>query len=44
LAAKPVGLPDMAIGSVTAPITVIEYSSLTCPHCAAFAENVFPML
>jgi protein-disulfide isomerase len=44
LLAKPVGLPDMAIGSATAPITVIEYSSLTCPHCAAFAENVFPML
>lgn len=44
LVAKPVGLPDMAIGSATAPVTVIEYSSLTCPHCAAFAENVFPML
>ena len=44
LVAEPVGLPDMAIGSVTAPITVIEYSSLTCPHCAAFAENVLPML
>ena len=44
LVAKPVGLPDMAIGSASAPITVIEYSSLTCPHCAAFAENVFPML
>jgi protein-disulfide isomerase len=44
LLAKPVGLPDMAIGPATAPVTVIEYSSLTCPHCAAFAENVFPML
>ena len=44
LLANPVGLPDMALGSATAPITVIEYSSLTCPHCAAFAENVFPML
>ena len=44
LLAKPVGLPDMAIGPATAPITVIEYSSLTCPHCAAFAENVFLML
>jgi protein-disulfide isomerase len=44
LLAKPVGLPDMAIGSANAPVTVIEYSSLTCPHCAAFAENVFPML
>jgi protein-disulfide isomerase len=44
LVAKPVALPDMALGSATAPVTIIEYSSLTCPHCAAFAENVFPML
>jgi protein-disulfide isomerase len=44
LAAKPVALPDMALGSANAPITIVEYSSLTCPHCAAFAENVFPML
>jgi protein-disulfide isomerase len=44
LLAKPVGLPDMVLGSATAPVTVVEYSSLTCPHCAAFAENVFPML
>jgi protein-disulfide isomerase len=42
--AKPVALPDMALGSATAPITIVEYSSLTCSHCAAFAENVFPML
>jgi protein-disulfide isomerase len=44
LAAKPVSLPDMALGSPSAPITIVEFSSLTCPHCAAFAENVFPML
>jgi protein-disulfide isomerase len=44
LAAKPVALPDMVLGSASAPITIVEYSSLTCPHCAAFAENVFPML
>jgi protein-disulfide isomerase len=42
--AKPVSLPDMALGQPTAPITIVEYSSLTCPHCADFAENVFPML
>jgi protein-disulfide isomerase len=42
--AKPVSLPDMALGPASAPVTVVEYSSLTCPHCAAFAENVFPML
>jgi protein-disulfide isomerase len=44
LVAKPVSLPDMALGQPTAPITIVEYSSLTCPHCADFAENVFPML
>jgi protein-disulfide isomerase len=41
---KPVSLPDMALGQPAASITIVEYSSLTCPHCAAFAENVFPML
>jgi protein-disulfide isomerase len=35
---------DMAIGSATAPITITEYSSMSCPHCAAFGQNVFPML
>jgi protein-disulfide isomerase len=44
LVAKPVSLPDMALGSANAPVNIVEYSSLTCPHCAAFAENVFPML
>jgi protein-disulfide isomerase len=42
--AKPVSLPDMAIGSEKAPITITEYSSMSCPHCAAFGQNVFPML
>jgi protein-disulfide isomerase len=44
LIAKPVSLPDMALGHANAPITIVEYSSLTCPHCADFEENVFPML
>jgi protein-disulfide isomerase len=42
--AKPVSLPDIAIGSAKAPITLTEYSSMSCPHCAAFGQNVFPML
>lgn len=42
--ARPVSLPDMAIGSAGAPVTITEYSSMSCPHCAAFGENVFPML
>src|SRR5215813_11675326 len=44
LLAKPPSLPDMALGAEKAPITIVEYSSLTCLHCAAFEENVFPML
>src|SRR5229473_2104429 len=44
LVAKPVSLPDMALGPAKAPVTVTEYASMTCPHCAAFEENVFPML
>ena len=44
LVAKPVSLPDMALGPVKAPITITEYASMSCPHCAAFGENVFPML
>ena len=44
LVAKPVSLPDIAIGSANAPITITEYSSMSCPHCAAFGQNVFPML
>jgi len=44
LVAKPVAMPDMVLGSASAPVTIVEYSSLTCPHCADFATNVFPML
>ena len=42
--AKPVSLPDIAIGSAKARVTITEYASMSCPHCAAFSENVFPML
>jgi protein-disulfide isomerase len=42
--AKPVSLPDMAIGSANAPVTITEFASMTCPHCAAFDEKVFPQI
>lgn len=35
-------LAEMSLGSEDAPVTVIEYASVTCPACAAFHENVFP--
>jgi len=42
--AKPVSLPDMALGPADAAVTITEYASMTCPHCAAFTEQVFPKL
>jgi protein-disulfide isomerase len=33
---------DIALGSPKAPVTVIEYASTTCPHCAAWDHEVFP--
>jgi protein-disulfide isomerase len=42
--AKPVSLPDIVIGSPKATVTLTEYASMSCPHCAAWGENVFPML
>jgi protein-disulfide isomerase len=42
--AKPVSLPDMALGPANAAVTITEYASMTCPHCAAFSENVFPKI
>lgn len=37
-------LQDMAIGRADAPVTIVEYASLTCPHCASFHATVLPML
>lgn len=37
-------LGDMALGSKDAPVTIIEYASMTCPHCAAFTKDVFPQI
>ena len=41
LAVKP---DDRVLGKAEAPITIIEYASLTCPHCAHFAVDVLPKL
>jgi protein-disulfide isomerase len=37
-------LGDMALGSKDAPVTIIEYASMTCPHCASFTKDVFPKI
>ena len=33
---------EMSMGSADAPVTVVEYASVTCGHCAAWNEQVFP--
>lgn len=35
---------DMALGSADAPVTIIEYASKTCPHCARFHNETFKSL
>ena len=42
MAAGPLG--DRVLGKATAPVTVIEYVSLTCPHCANFHKTLFPRM
>lgn len=36
-----VAIDEMVLGSVDAPVEVIEYASFTCPHCATFHSGVF---
>jgi protein-disulfide isomerase len=38
------GIQEMVLGDPDAPITMIEYASYTCPHCASFHENTYPQL
>jgi protein-disulfide isomerase len=39
---QPGPLGDMALGDEKAPVTIIEYASMTCPHCAQFHATTFP--
>lgn len=34
-------IEDMILGDESAPVTVVEYASFTCPHCRTFHENAF---
>lgn len=39
---QPGPLPDLAMGKDDAPVTIVEYASMTCGHCAHFHNTVFP--
>ena len=38
---EPGALPEMALGEANAPVTIVEYMSMTCPHCANFHNETF---
>lgn len=41
---KPGPMPELVIGKADAPVTIIEYASMTCSHCATFHNSVLPAL
>ena len=41
---KTSGIEDIVIGKPEAPVTIVEYASMTCGHCATFHNNVYPKL
>ncbi|MEZ5843715.1 MAG: DsbA family protein [Hyphomicrobiaceae bacterium] len=41
---RPMELEDLVYGNKDAKVTVVEYASLTCGHCANFHNKVFPEL
>jgi protein-disulfide isomerase len=41
---QPGPLPELSLGKADAPVTIIEYASMTCPHCAHFHKTVYPIL
>lgn len=41
---KPGDMPENEMGEKDAPVTIVEYSSLTCPHCAHFHKTTVPDL
>ena len=41
---SPNPLGEIVLGQADAPVTIVEYSSLTCPHCGAFHRETLPEL
>jgi protein-disulfide isomerase len=44
MAAPVIGPDDLVVGKAEAPVTMVEYASLTCPHCAHFANDILPQI
>jgi len=42
--AKPGPLGDVVLGAANAPVTIIEYASMSCGHCAEFHKTVYPKI
>lgn len=40
----PAALADRVLGNADAPVTIVDYSSLTCPHCADFHTQTLPQI
>ena len=41
---QPGELPEMALGRAEAPVTIVQYASMTCPYCRQFQRDTFPVL
>ena len=41
---QPGGLPEMSLGRKDAPVTIVQYASMTCPYCRKFQTETFPVL
>ncbi|MBO0902795.1 DsbA family protein [Jiella sonneratiae] len=37
-------LPDVVIGDAKAPVTIVEYASMTCSHCRDFHQESYPQI
>ena len=38
------GLPEISVGRPDAPVTIVQYASLTCPFCKKFHAEIYPAL
>ncbi|WP_244493041.1 DsbA family protein, partial [Aureimonas sp. AU20] len=41
---SPQALPDVVIGKADAPVTIVEYASMTCSHCRDFHSESYPAI